>query len=515
MSILEIRNLTHRYDDRYLFQNASVSINNGEHLGIVGLNGAGKTTFINIIAGKLSQDDGEVLRQHNARWGYLDQHADIDRSLTVITYLRGAFDYLYEQSAKLEELYTKMGETTDMDELDKLINKSARLQDLLDNAGFYDLDSKIKKVAGGLGIGHVGYDTPISRLSGGERAKLMLSKLLLEEVDVMLLDEPTNFLDIEHIEWLKKYLIGYKKTFMVISHDTAFLDGVCNFIVNIENGNIKKYAGNYTSFSKQREMNAKQYEDEYNRQQAEIKKMQEYIDKNKARAATAGMANSRKKMLDRIEVMQKPATVHDAVFNFPYIPLNSKDFLIVKGLEVGYDKTLIPPIDLHLKSTDKLWIRGTNGVGKTTLIKTLLRRIHSLKGTFNFHIGAKPAYLEQELNFDNPSLNATIFFNECFPRFNVKQQRSELAKVGLKGELATKPITNMSGGEQVRVKLAILNNTPSNVLILDEPTNHLDVRAKEALKKALIAYEGAIILVSHEHDFASEICNVIFDAKSK
>lgn len=515
MSILEIRNLTHRYDDRYLFQNASVSINNGEHLGIVGLNGAGKTTFINIIAGKLSQDDGEVLRQHNARWGYLDQHADIDRSLTVITYLRGAFDYLYELNAKLEDMYLKMGEVSDPDELDKLINKSSRLQDVLDNADFYDLDSKIKKVAGGLGIGNVGYDTPISRLSGGERAKLMLSKLLLEEVDVMLLDEPTNFLDIEHIEWLKKYLNGYKKTFMVISHDTAFLDGVCNFIVNIENGNIKKYSGNYTSFSKQREMNAKQYEDEYNRQQAEIKKMQDYIDKNKARAATAGMANSRKKMLDRIEVMQKPVTVHDAVFNFPYIPINSKDFLIVKGLEVGYNSTLIPPIDLHLKSNDKLWIRGTNGVGKTTLIKTLLRKIHSLKGNFNFHIGAKPAYLEQELNFENSQENAMIYFNNRFPRFNVKQQRSELAKVGLKGELATKPIKNMSGGEQVRVKLAVLNNTPSNVLILDEPTNHLDVRAKEALKKALIEYEGAIILVSHEHDFASGICNIIFDAKSK
>lgn len=515
MSILEIRNLTHRYDDRFLFQNASVSINNGEHIGIVGLNGAGKTTFINIIAGKLSQDDGEVLRQSSARWGYLDQHADIDRSLTVIEYLRGAFTYLYELNAKLEEIYLKMGEVSDPDELDKLINKSARLQDMLEEADFYDLDSKIKKVAGGLGIGAVGYDTLISRLSGGERAKLLLSKLLLEEVDVMLLDEPTNFLDIEHIEWLKKYLNAYKKTFMVISHDTAFLDSVCKFIINIENGNIKKYSGNYSTFTIQREMNARQYEDEYNRQQAEIKKMQDYIDKNKARAATAGMANSRKKMLDRIEVMQKPMSVHEATFNFPSLPLNSKDFLIIKDLEVGYDKTLIPPINLHLNSQDKLWIRGTNGVGKTTLIKTLLRKIRSRNGNFLFHIASKPAYLEQELDFDNNNHNAMDFIAERFPRFNYKQQRAELAKVGLKGDLAIKPIKNMSGGEQVRLKLAVLNNTQSNVLILDEPTNHLDVRAKEALKKALISYEGAIILVSHEHDFASEICNVIFDAKSK
>ena len=515
MSILEIRNLTHRFDDRYLFNEASLSINNGEHLGIVGLNGAGKTTFINIIAGKLSQDDGEVLRQQNMRWGYLDQHADIDRSLTVMEYLRGAFNHLYAINEKLESLYSKMGEVENPDELEKLINKSSRLQEELDNAEFYDLDSKIKKVAGGLGVGAFGYDTIISRLSGGERAKLMLSKLLLEEVDIMLLDEPTNFLDIEHIDWLKKYLNVYKKTFMVISHDTDFLDGVCKFIINIENGNIKKYSGNYTEFSRQREINAKQYEDEYNRQQAEIKKMQDYIDKNKARAATAGMANSRKKMLDRIEVMQKPTVIYDAVFNFPYIPLNSKDFLIIKGLEVGYDKTLIPPIDIHLGSQDKLWIRGTNGVGKSTFIKTITRKIKALNGSFNFHIATKIALLNQELDFDNDNMTPMQYYNEAFPRANYKEQRSELAKVGLKGELATKLISNMSGGEQVRTKLSVLCNTPSNVLILDEPTNHLDVRAKEALKQALIRYEGAIILVSHEKDFAGEICNKIFDAKSK
>ncbi len=513
MSILEIRNLTHRYDDKYLFNNASVSINNGEHIGIVGLNGAGKTTFINIIAGKLSQDGGEVLRSQSARWGYLDQHADIDRSLTVMEYLHHAFDYLFEMNAKLEKLYESMGTVEDPDELEKLINKSSRMQEELDNAGFYDLDSKIKKVAGGLGVNNFGYDTLISRLSGGERAKLMLSKLLLEEVDVMLLDEPTNFLDIEHVAWLKKYLSSYKKTFMVISHDTDFLDEVCKFIVNIENGNIKKYSGNYSQFSVQREMNAKQYEEDYNRQQAEIKRMKDYIDKNKARAATAGMANSRKKMLDKIEVMQKPVTVLDAVFRFPYTPVISKDFFIVKDLEVGYDKTLIPPINIHMSSTDKLWIRGTNGVGKTTFIKTITRKIPAKSGSFSFHIASKIAVLNQELDFENPNMSAMQYFNENFPRANIKVQREELAKVGLKGKLATRAISDMSGGEQVRTKLSVLCNTTSNILILDEPTNHLDVRAKDALKKALQEYEGAIILVSHEQEFAKDICNIIFDAK--
>lgn len=515
MSVLEIRNLTHRYDDRYLFKNASVTVNNCEHTGIVGLNGAGKTTFINILAGKLTQDDGEILRMQNARFGYLDQHADIDRSLTVIEYLHGAFDYLFSLNEKLEKLYEKMGETENADELDNLIKKSSRLQEILDDSDFYDLDSKIKKVAGGLGIGAVGYDTLISRLSGGERAKLMLSKLLLSEVDVMLLDEPTNFLDAEHVCWLEKYLNSYKKTFLVISHDVDFLNAVCKFIIGIENGGIKKYSGNYSEYLVQHEMNARQYEEDYNRQQAEIKRMQTYIDKNKARAATAGMANSRKKMLDRIEIMQKPQVIYDATFSFPCVPVHSKDFLIIKGLIVGYDKPLIPPIDIHMSSADKLWIRGTNGVGKTTFIKTITRKIPSLGGRFEFHIAAKPAVLNQELIFENPEKTAVQYFNDAFPRANAKIQREELAKVGIKGELATKPLSKMSGGEQVRVKLSLLCNTPSNLLILDEPTNHLDVRAKEALKTALINYEGAIILVSHEQDFASSVCNMIFDAKSK
>ena len=218
MSILDIRGLTHRYDDKFLFNNASLTVNNGEHIGVVGLNGAGKTTFINILAGTLTQDDGEVLRQPNVRWAYLDQHAEIDRSLTIMEYLQSAFTYLYEIDNKLQALYEKMATVESDDELNKLIKKTSNLQEILDNANFYDLESNIKKVAGGLGIGGLGYDTVIPRLSGGERAKLMLSKLLLEEVDVMLLDEPTNFLDIEHVAWLKKYLTTLRTTVRVTEY---------------------------------------------------------------------------------------------------------------------------------------------------------------------------------------------------------------------------------------------------------------------------------------------------------
>jgi len=205
----------------------------------------------------------------------------------------------------------------------------------------------------------------------------------------------------------------------------------------------------------------------------------------------------------------------DADFSFPYIDLNSKDFLIVKNLEVGYGTSLLPPISFHMASNTKLWIRGTNGVGKTTILKTLMRKISSMGGNFSFHIASKIAYVDQELVFSNPNMSAVQYFQECFPRYNYKEVRGELARVGLKGELAVKPICNLSGGEQVRIKLACLNNTKSNMLILDEPTNHLDVRAKEKLREAIANYDGAVILVSHEEDFASSLCNMVLDAKAK
>lgn len=514
MSILEVKGLSHRFDQKPLFNDASFNVNNGEHIGIVGLNGAGKSTFINIISGKLPQDSGEINWLPGIRWSYLDQHIDIDPTLCVIDYLRSAFSYLYEMDASLQALYAEMANEQNEQALDKLIAKSARMQDALLAAGFYDLDAEIKKVANGLGLGAVGYDREVGALSGGERAKLMLAKILLENLDIMLLDEPTNFLDIEHIEWLQNYLNAFNGTFMLISHNTEFLDNTCKYIINIENGGIRKYTGNYQSFMAQREQVAKQYEESYLRQQREIAKMEDYIARNKVRAATAGMANSRKKQLAKIQIIEKPTQVYEAYFNFPCEPIHTHDMLVVKDLLIGYNQPLLPPINLHIKGEDKLWIRGTNGIGKTTLLKTLLKKIKKLGGSFKFHIQHQINYLEQEIEFYSTQVNAVTYINELFPRLNAKEQRSLLAGVGIKSELATKPIKNLSGGEQVRIKLACLSQAGSNIMLLDEPTNHLDIKAKEALKNALIDYPGAIILVSHEREFAESVCNKIFDVKN-
>ena len=515
MSILKISNLSQMFEDKVLFKNASLAINNGEHVGIVGLNGAGKSTFINIIAKKIIWDEGEVVWLNGIRYGYLDQHASIDGTLTVYQYLETSFAHLYELNDKLTALYEKMGDVSDEKELEKMINKSNRMLDELTNSGFYEIDATIKKVASGLGVTAFGFDTLICTLSGGQRAKVMLTKLILQDLDVMLLDEPTNFLDVEHIDWLVKFLTSYKKTFMVISHDTDFLDKVCDNIVSIENGSIRKYSGNYTSFIAQHEMAVKQYAEEYQRQQAEIKKMEDYINRNKARAATAGMANSRKKMLDRIEVMDKPTFIPDAHFSFPCNPIHTKEMLEVQNLEIGYNNVpLLPPVSFTIQGNDKLWIRGTNGIGKTTLLKTLMRIIPPISGGFRFHIASKIAYLEQDLTFRNLQTNAYGYISDCFPRFNQKDVRSQLSKVGIIGDTALKEIFHLSGGEQVRIRLLTIMNTPSNILILDEPTNHLDVRAKSALEEALKAYDGAMILVSHERSFAESICNKIIDIKA-
>ena len=513
MSILKINNLSHTFENKQLFKNASFDINNGEHISIVGLNGAGKSTFINIIAGNISYDAGEVIWLNGIRYDYLDQHADIDRDKTVIEYLKTAFDYLYELEKKLNALYAEMADTTDEDKLEKLINKSNRMLEQLESEGFYEIDSRIKKAAGGLGVAAIGYDKKIGTLSGGQRAKVMLCKLILENPDVMLLDEPTNFLDVEHIDWLEKYLCSLKKTYIVISHDTDFLDAVCDHIVSIENGSIRKYTGNYSQFVAQHDMAVKQYAEDYQRQQAEIKKMEDYINRNKARASTAGMANSRKKMLERIDVMQKPVVSLESHFSFPCEMLNTRDMLKVDKLVVGYDSPLLPPISFEMRGDTKLWIWGANGIGKSTLLKTLMGVIPPLGGTYNFHIAAKPAYLEQDLKFSDMNINSFSYISECFPRFNQKEVRSQLARVGIRGEMSLQPIKTLSGGEQVRVKLLTIMNRVSNILILDEPTNHLDVAAKESLKKAIAEYAGAVILVSHDRAFAESVCDMTMRLK--
>ena len=508
MGLLEAINISHSFGDKILYKNASFELFKGEHMGIVGENGAGKTTLLDSLCGKIIPDVGEIRVQRGIKLGYLDQHAKINTDISIFEYLKTAFNELYEIDNKLKKIYENMGQ----DSSEEVLNKASDYQSLLVNRGFYEIESNILKVADGLGINSFGMDSKLKNLSGGQRAKVILAKLLLENPDVLLLDEPTNFLDTNHIIWLTDYLKNFKNAFVVISHDFEFLDKITNCICNIEFNNIKKYSGNFSKFIKNKEMNKISYEREFKAQQKEINKLETYIQKNKVRASTARQAKSRQKILDKMDRLVAPKDLEKPHFIFKSMPISSGKAMIVKNLEVGYNnKALLPQINLEILNGEKIAIIGFNGIGKSTLLKTLLGIIPPIKGySWKFdttHIG----YFEQELIWEDDTLSPLEIIQDKFPKLSQKYIRSYLDKCAISSKEVLEPIRFLSGGEQAKVKLCILMLTDSNFLILDEPTNHLDILAKDALKEQLKLWEGTLLLVSHDRQFYGDICKKVID----
>ena len=508
MGLLEAINISHSFGDKILYKNASFELFKGEHMGIVGENGAGKTTLLDSLCGKIIPDVGEIRVQRGIKLGYLDQHAKINTDISIFEYLKTAFNELYEIDNKLKKIYEDMGQ----DSSEEVLNKASDYQSLLVNRGFYEIESNILKVADGLGINSFGMDSKLKNLSGGQRAKVILAKLLLENPDVLLLDEPTNFLDTNHIIWLTDYLKNFKNAFVVISHDFEFLDKITNCICNIEFNNIKKYSGNFSKFIKNKEMNKISYEREFKAQQKEINKLETYIQKNKVRASTARQAKSRQKILDKMDRLVAPKDLEKPHFIFKSMPISSGKAMIVKNLEVGYNnKALLPKINLEILNGEKIAVVGFNGIGKSTLLKTLLGIIPPIKGySWKFdttHIG----YFEQELIWEDDTLSPLEIIQDKFPKLSQKYIRSYLDKCAISSKEVLEPIRFLSGGEQAKVKLCILMLTDSNFLILDEPTNNLDVLAKDALKDQLKLWEGTLILVSHDKQFYGDICKKVID----
>ena len=505
MGLLDVINLTHGFGDKTLYQNASFELFKGEHMGIVGRNGTGKTTLLNTLTGEIIPDAGEIRWQKGIKIGYLDQHAKIDREVNVFDYLKTAFSELYQTEARLTEIYEKMA--TDCSE--KVLKRAADLQSLLENSGFYELESRILKIADGLGITALGMDSMLENLSGGQRAKVILAKLLLEEPDVLLLDEPTNFLDREHVSWLTDYLKTYEGAYMVISHDFSFLDKVTTCICDIEFTTIKKYNGNMTKFIELKGLRRESYIREFEAQKKEIKKYEDYIAKNKVRASTAAMAKSRQKQLDKIDRLASPEVIPKPNFRFTAEHTSTQRSLSVKDLEIGYDYPLLAKLNFKVESGQKIVITGFNGIGKSTLLKTLIKKIPALSGKFKFAETIKIAYFEQDLNWDDPSLTPIQIVADAYPRLTQSQLRRYLAQCGLKAKSMLQPVSSLSGGEQAKVKICLLMLIKANFLILDEPTNHLDVDAKEVLKEELIRWTGGLILVSHEAGFYQDWADAI------
>lgn len=508
MGLIEVINISHTFGDKELYSNASFELFKGEHMGLVGQNGTGKTTLLNSIIGETIPDKGEIRRQKDLRIGYLDQHAKIDTTVTVFEYLKTAFSELYEVEARLNSIYDNMAN----DNGDDAFRKVAYYQNVLDCRGFYQIESTVLKVADGLGITAIGMENQLKSLSGGQRAKVILAKLLLENPNLLLLDEPTNFLDKEHIEWLVDYLKAFEGAFIVISHDFDFLDKITTCICDIEFGRIEKYNGNFSKFMKLKELKRENYINEFESQQKQIKKYEEYIAKNKARASTANMAKSRQKQLDKIDRISTPESAPKPNFHFEALPISTDKTLVVKNLEIGYYYPLLPKLNFEIASGQKIVITGFNGIGKSTLLKTLIREIPAISGKFQFADNIKIGYFQQDLIWEDESQNSVQIVSDRFPNLSEKQVRKHLSQCGIKAKNAMQPVSTLSGGEQAKIKLCILMLTQANLLILDEPTNHLDADTKEAFRNELIKWKGNIIFVSHEasfyKDWADRIINI-------
>ena len=509
MSILNVEHLSHGFGNRAIFEDVSFRLLKGEHIGLIGLNGEGKSTFMNIITNKLQPDEGKIEWAKNVKVGYLDQHAVLTKGMTIGSVLRGAFDELFDMEERMNQICDKMGDA-DEAQMEAYMEELAVIQDVLTNRDFYLIDSKVEEVARALGLLNLGLEKDVTDLSGGQRTKVLLGKLLLEKPDILLLDEPTNYLDVEHITWLKRYLQEYENAFILISHDIPFLNSVINLIYHIDNLQLTRYVGDYDRFQEVYAMKKAQLEAAYNKQQKEIADLKDFVARNKARVATRNMAMSRQKKLDKMDVIELAAEKPKPEFNFKVARTPGRYIFTTKDLVIGYDEPLSSPLTLEMERNQKIVLTGANGIGKTTLLKSILGLIKPLSGEVEQGDYLEIGYFEQEMPPDIETTCLEEIWQE-FPGFSQYEARSALAKCGLTTNHIESKVKVLSGGEQAKVRLCKLINRPSNILVLDEPSNHLDVIAKEELKRALMDYKGSILMVCHEPEFYEGLATDVWD----
>ena len=509
MSILNVEHLTHGFGDRAIFDDVSFRLLKGEHIGLVGANGEGKSTFMNIVTGKLMPDEGKVEWAKHVRVGYLDQHSTLTKGMTIESVLKSAFAWLFEMEEKMNEICDSLGEAGP-EEMDAMMEELGVIQDALTLHDFYVIDAKVEEVARALGLLELGLEHDVTDLSGGQRMKGLLAKLLLEKPDILLLDEPTNYLDAEHIAWLKRYLTEYENAFILISHDIPFLNEVVNIIYHMENQHLDRYVGNYEKFEEVYAVKKAQLEAAYRRQQQEISELKDFVARNKARVATRNMAMSRQKKLDKMDILELAAERPKPEFSFPVGRTPGKYIFETKDLVIGYDEPLSVPLNISLERGHKVALVGANGIGKTTLLKSILGLIPALKGKVVTGENLETGYFEQEIKGENKNTCIDEIWEE-FPAFTQYEVRAALARCGLTTKHIESQVRVLSGGEQAKVRLCKLMNRATNVLLLDEPTNHLDVDAKEELKRALKEYRGTILLICHEPEFYQDIVSEVWD----
>ena len=416
MSILNVEHLSHGFGDRAIFEDVSFRLLKGEHIGLIGANGEGKSTFMNIITGSLAPDEGKIEWAKNVRAGYLDQHAVLKEGMTIRSVLKSAFDSLFQTEAHINELYEMMADA-DADKINEYMEEAGTLQDYLTNHDFYMIDAKVEEVARALGLTDLGLDHDVTELSGGQRTKVLLAKLLLEKPDILLLDEPTNYLDAEHIAWLQRYLFDYENAFILISHDIPFLNSVVNIIYHVEGYKLERYVGDYEHFEEVYAIKKAQLEAAYNKQQAEIAELKDFVARNKARVSTRNMAMSRQKKLDKMNLIEKTVEKPKPEFNFMTARTPGKYIFHTKDLVIGYDSPLSSPLNLEMERGSKIVLTGANGIGKSTLLKSILGLIPALSGSVQLGDYLEIGYFEQETPKDIDTTCLEEIWNE-FPGFS-------------------------------------------------------------------------------------------------
>lgn len=524
--ILSLENVSKIYNGNTVLDNVALTIEDNDRIGLVGVNGCGKSTLLRIITGEEepeTQPEPNVARvavTKSASIGFLAQNTGLDRSSTIIEEMTSVFSWLLKIGDELRELEKTMASPeahSDEKKFAEISEEYARKTAIFESNDGYLINVKINKVLNGMGFGTETYDRVISTLSGGEKTRLALSKLLLENPNLLILDEPTNHLDFNTIMWLEDYLKDYKGALLIVSHDRYFLDKLTTSTCEIERGRLKRYKGNYSAFTKLKEADVIRQMKEYEAQQEEIAKLQDFIDRNLVRATTSNMAKSRIKKLEAMELIEKPVTnTKSAKIKFEYDIAPPIDVLTVKNIDVsvgsGYDrKTLVDNLSFEVKRGEKLGIIGSNGIGKSTLLKIIQHILPCSHGSVEWTKNIKISYFDQENS--QLDFNKTVM-EEVHSRYRTMSDleiRSILGSVRMVGENVFKPISVISGGERAKLCFAIMMLERGNVLILDEPTNHLDIDTKEVLEKALCDYDGTIIFVSHDRYLLNRLATRILE----
>lgn len=519
--LLNVEHLYKYFNGQALLKDINFTVEDREAVGLIGINGCGKSTLLNIITGREGYDKtpeglGSVNIAGKASIGFLRQNSGLNSELTIGEEMKNAFAPLLETLDKMKVLEKKMADGGD---IDSISHEYAELSSYFEARDGYRIDVKIKQVLNGMGFGSTPTDRVISTLSGGEKTRLALAKLLLEEPNLLILDEPTNHLDFETLMWLEDYLKGYKGAIIIVSHDRYFLNKVCTRICEIEQGRLTSYRGDYSSYLVQKKMNSERQLKEYEAQQKEIAKLEDYVAKNLVRASTSKMAKSRQHMLDRIERIDKPLMyTKPPKIKLEYDIEPTKDIVRVVDCPLvvgeGADKKeLIKSLTMNVRRGEHVAIIGANGIGKTSILKLIPGIIPHEGGNISWGGNVKISYFEQEHAILDPHKTVLEEIMDRYPRLSEQQARSVLGAVLLTGENVFKPISVLSGGERAKLCFAIMALNRGNVLVLDEPTNHLDLSTKEVLEDALAEFGGTIILVSHDRYLLNKVASRIIEIK--